>query len=55
MSTENKFIADFMKTFKYEGLTFDDVSLITQYSDFLPNESDISSKLTKNISQKFLF
>ena len=51
MSTENKFIADFMKTFKYEGLTFDDVSLITQYSDFLPNESDISSKLTKNISK----
>ena len=55
MSTENKFIADFMKTFKYEGLTFDDVSLITQYSDFLPNESDISSKLTKNISQKIPF
>ena len=44
-----------MKTFKHEGLTFDDVSLITQYSDFLPNESDISAQLTKNISQKIPF
>ena len=55
MSRENNFINDFMKTFKHEGLTFDDVSLITQYSDFLPNESDISAQLTKNISQKIPF
>ena len=55
MSKENKFLADFMTTFKHEGLTFDDVSLITQYSDFLPNESNISAQLTKNISQKIPF
>ena len=55
MSRENNFINDFMKTFKHEGLTFDDVSLITQYSNFLPNESDISAQLTKNISQKIPF
>ena len=55
MSRENNFINDFMKTFKHEGLTFDDVSLITQYSDFLPNESDISAQLTTNISQKIPF
>ena len=55
MSKENKFLIDFMTTFKHEGLTFDDVSLITQYSDFLPNESNISAQLTKNISQKIPF
>ena len=55
MSKENKFLTDFMTTFKHEGLTFDDVSLITQYSDFLPNESNISAQLTKNISQKIPF
>jgi len=32
-----------------EGLTYDDVLLVPQYSDVLPREVDISSKLTKKI------
>ena len=32
----NKFIDEFMTAFKFEGLTFDDISLITQYADFAP-------------------
>jgi len=52
---QNKHIADFMKTFPYEGLTFDDVSLITQYADFLPSDTDISSRLTRNVDVKVPF
>lgn len=44
-----------MKTFPYEGLTFDDVSLITQYADFLPGDTDISSRLTRNVGVKIPF
>ena len=47
---QNNYIDELMKKFEYEGLTFDDLSLITLYSDFLPTESDVSSKFSKNIS-----
>jgi IMP dehydrogenase len=53
--SQNKYINEFMKTFPYEGLTFDDVSLITQYADFLPGDADISTRLTRNISMKIPF
>ncbi len=53
--SQNKYIKDFMKTFPYEGLTFDDVSLITQYADFLPGDTDISSRLTRNIGVNIPF
>lgn len=53
--SQNKFIADFMKTFPHEGLTFDDVSLITQYADFLPGDTDIASRLTRNVGVKIPF
>ena len=53
--SQNKYIDEFMKTFPYEGLTFDDVSLITQYADFLPGDADISTRLTRNISMKIPF
>ena len=39
----------FMKTFPFDGLTFDDVSLITQYADFLPHETSIQARLTSRI------
>ena len=45
----NKFLDDFMASFKYEGLTFDDISLQTQYADFLPDDSDITTNFTRNI------
>ena len=45
----NKHLDDFMKAHKYEGLTFDDVSLVTLYSDFLPSEAVTTSQFSKNI------
>ena len=41
-----------MEKLKYKALTFDDVLLLPKYSDFLPSEACIESKLTKNISLK---
>ena len=40
------------KTGKFfgEGLTFDDVLLMPAYSQILPRDVDISTKLTKNIT-----
>jgi IMP dehydrogenase len=46
---KNDYIDKFMATFKYEGLTFDDVSLITQYADFLPHESSVVTRFTRNV------
>ena len=43
-------IAAFMNLSPHEGLTFDDVSIITQYADFLPDQTDIRSRLTRRIS-----
>jgi IMP dehydrogenase len=44
-----------MDKFAQEGLTFDDVSLVTQYADFLPDEADIRSRLTNRISVNIPF
>ena len=33
-----------------EGLTFDDVLIVPRYSEVLPNQVDITTKLTRNIS-----
>lgn len=51
----NKYIDEFMAAFRYEGLTFDDVSLVTQYADFLPDIADISTRLTRNITMNIPF
>lgn len=47
--SKNKHVQFFMEHFPHEGLTFDDVSLITQYADFLPEETDLKSRLTSRI------
>ena len=39
----NKYLDDFMKTFPYEGLTYDDVTLVTQYADFLPDDTSLET------------
>jgi IMP dehydrogenase len=52
---KNSYISEFMSEFKYQGLTFDDVSLITQYADFLPDDASISTRLTKNITLNMPF
>ena len=46
----NANIERFMKQFKFEGLTFDDVSLVTSYADFMPDDAVTTSRLTKRIS-----
>ena len=51
----NKYLDDFMETFKFEGLTFDDISLITQYSDFLPDEADTTSRFSRNVKLNIPF
>ena len=53
--TRNKHLDEFMNSFIYEGLTFDDVSLVTQYADFLPNEADITTQLTRSITLNIPF
>ena len=51
----NEYLKEFMETFKFEGLTFDDISLITQYSDFLPDEANVSSQFSRNVKLNIPF
>ncbi len=46
---KNSFMDQFMASFPHEGLTFDDVSLETQYADFLPADTDTGSRFSRNI------
>ena len=39
----------FIDKFTKEGLTFDDVLLVPQESNFLPREVDLSTRLTNKI------
>ncbi|MCI5778900.1 MAG: IMP dehydrogenase [Lentisphaeria bacterium] len=50
-----RYIDQFMAAFPFEGLTFDDISLITQYSDFLPHDTDVSSRFSRNINLNIPF
>lgn len=51
----NKNLDDFMKAFPHEGLTYDDVTLVTQYADFLPDETSLETKLTSRLRMKVPF
>ena len=51
----NKYLDNFMKTFPCEGLTYDDVTLVTQYADFLPDETSLETKLTSRTKMKVPF
>ncbi len=53
--SRNSTLDAFMSQFRFEGLTFDDVSLVTQYADFLPDEADLRSRLTRNIQVNIPF
>jgi IMP dehydrogenase len=46
----NAYIDDFMSTFKHVGLTFDDVTLKTLYSEILPSDTSLKSKFSRNIT-----
>jgi IMP dehydrogenase len=48
-SERNSWLDDFMQSFNYTALTYDDVSLVTRYADFLPAETDLTTLLTRNI------
>jgi len=51
----NPHVAKFMAHFPCQGLTFDDVTLVTQYADFLPEATSLSSRLTSRISLNIPF
>ena len=51
----NKYLTEFMETFKFEGLTFDDISLVTQYADFLPDEANVASRFSRNVKLNIPF
>jgi len=52
---KNPAMDEFMASLSHEGLTFDDVSLVTQYADFLPSETDVHSKFSRNIGLNIPF
>lgn len=51
----NAQVAAFMNHFPCEGLTFDDVTLVTRYADFLPDEASLSTRLTSRITLNIPF
>ena len=51
----NDQVAAFMKQFPHEGLTFDDVTLVTRYADFLPDQTSLASRLTSRITLNIPF
>ena len=51
----SKHIVKLMEQSPYLGLTFDDVTLVTQYADFLPHETSIKSRFSRNISLNIPF
>ena len=51
----NQHLKSFMSQFPHEGLTFDDVSLVTRYADFLPDDADTKSQLTTRIGVNLPF
>ena len=52
---KNKHIQSLMDAHPYEGMTFDDVTLVTQYADFLPHETSVKSKFSRNINLNIPF
>ena len=46
---QNEYLDKFMAQFPFEGLTYDDVSLVLRYADFLPDSTDLSTRLTSRI------
>ncbi|MBU0679351.1 MAG: IMP dehydrogenase [Verrucomicrobia bacterium] len=51
----NDHLNTFMTSFPHEALTFDDVSLVTQFADFLPGDADVSSRLSRNVGLNIPF
>lgn len=45
----NAYLDAFFAASPFTALTYDDVSLVTQYADFLPADTDLKTRLTRNI------
>lgn len=46
----NPHLDQFMRAFPHEALTFDDVSLVAEYADFLPADADLTTRLSRRIN-----
>lgn len=53
--SKNSNMQSFMKQFPHEGLTYDDVSLVTKYADFLPDETSLTVRLSSRINVNMPF
>ncbi|MDD2598858.1 MAG: IMP dehydrogenase [Kiritimatiellae bacterium] len=51
----NPNVKAFMEHFPHQALTFDDVTLVTRYADFLPEETSLVTKLTDRITLNIPF
>lgn len=51
----NPDVVSFMEAYPFEGLTFDDVTLLTRYADFLPEEASLTTRLTERINLNIPF
>lgn len=51
----NTYLKRFMDQFPFEGLTYDDVTLVTQYADFLPDDVSLETRLTSRITMNIPF
>lgn len=49
-TTANPWVDEFMAQFPHTALTYDDVTLVTQYADFLPAQTDLTTRLTREIT-----
>ena len=50
-----RYVDEFMAAFPFEGLTFDDISLVTQYADFLPHDADVSTYFSRRVKLNIPF
>ena len=39
-----------MEKIKFKALTFDDVLLLPRYTNFMPSEAELDTRVSKNIS-----
>ena len=51
----NPQMTEFMNRFPLTGLTFDDVTLVTRYADFLPHETALATRLTSRVTLNIPF
>lgn len=55
VSNKVRAVEAFMDAFPHDGITFEDVSLVPDYADFLPKDADITTRLTRRINLNIPF